>query len=131
MSAEDSGGQPQPDVAEAIRFLCALQPNGPWNLVAIPPDGKPIAKTFAVTESDNVAAWIQAYQGKANIYFHPNKLKTSVRNKKAKKSDIEAALMLHVDVDDPKALEKLQSFHPRPSAIIFSGNGYQCFWLLV
>ena len=130
MNAEGGGGQGQPEAAEAVRLLRALQPDGPWNLVAIPPDGKPVAKTFAATESEKVVAWVNSYQGKANLYFHPNRLKPGVRNKKAKKSDVEAALMLHVDVDDVDALDKLNRFRPKPSAIIFSGGGFQCFWLL-
>ncbi|NDW53899.1 DNA-primase RepB domain-containing protein [Aliiroseovarius sp. PrR006] len=40
--------------------------------------------------------------------------------------------MFHVDVDAPSdfALARLKDFTPRPSVIVFSGGGYQAFWLL-
>lgn len=65
-----------------------------------------------------------------NLYFAVNRRKAGCAHKKAKKEDVEAALCLHVDVDDPTALERITAYRPKPTAVVFSGGGYQAFWLL-
>lgn len=114
----------------AIAFLKAMFPKDPWHLVAIPLKGKLEACTFAFDEAA-AAVWIEARQGRANLYFHVNRLRDSVSNVKAKKQDVKEVLFLHTDVDDVNALPKLEGFEPRPTAIIFSGGGYQAFWRLI
>lgn len=46
------------------------------------------------------------------------------------KSDVVRAGFLHVDVDDLDALDAIKRFAPRPTAVVFSGGGYQAFWKL-
>jgi len=122
-----------PDRGEATKFLELLHPGGLKHLVAISETGKLKAKTFLSSQSDEMLAWIiERNRAKDNIYFHVNPLRENVKNRKAKKEDVECVTAFHVDLDDPgdRALESLKQFEPKPSAIVFSGGGYQAFWLL-
>ena len=139
--------QPQPDFDEAVRFLEALRPRGPWVLTAIPPER---GKTFTDTldAAADVKAWLAKHNGSRNCYFMVNPARGPLESK-AKKEDVEELATLHVDVDPEKrdglshaeklawlASERtrilcaLQDFKPKPSAIIDSGGGFQGFWFL-
>lgn len=132
---KEMSGRPEPHTEvivprteDAIEFLRGWHPKGPWHLVAIPPDGRPVAQSFTIAERDQAYAWIERHQGTSNLYFHLNELRPGVTNRKAKKEDIEWAVGLHVDIDDLSALAPLQQFDPPPTALVFSGGGYQAFW---
>lgn len=118
------------DTTAAVAFLQAINPQGPWHLVAMKPDGAPLAKTFDCDEVDEMSAWIEDRQGVANLYFHVNVLAPQLRDKKATKADVKEAIFLHVDVDNVEALDRIQQFSPKPTAVLFSGGGYQAFWRL-
>src|ERR1700722_1014525 len=105
-------------------------PGATRHLFAIGKTGKIVARSFEPTERDAAEAWIEERQGKANLYYSVNELKASVRNRKASRQDVASALHLHVDVDDPTALDRLRCFVPKPTAIVASGGGYQAFWKL-
>jgi len=107
-----------------------MYPNGPWHLVAMKPDGAPIAKTFDQANFGEMSAWIDERQGVENLYFHVNPLAYGLRDRKAKKVDVNEAAFLHVDVDDLNALSRIEQYAPRPTSVIFSGGGYQAFWRL-
>ena len=126
-----SGGQSPPvgDTKAAIRFLEAFEP-GAWHLVSIVPDGAPTSRTFDQNERPAAAEWIEARQGRENLYFHVNRLRQGFRDRKAKKEHIVEARYLHVDVDDDQALAQLAGSDPKPTVVVFSGGGYQGFWLL-
>jgi len=119
-----------PNTAEAVAFLQAMHPDGPWHLVAMKPDGTPVAQTFDPDDLDAISTWIDDSQGVENLYFHVNVLTPGFRNKKARKDDVKEAAFLHVDVDDLDALSRIERFAPRPTAVLFSGGGYQAFWRL-
>jgi hypothetical protein len=78
-------------------------------------------------------------QGNCNIYFSVNPVTRDI-SKKAERTDIASVDWLHVDIDprageDPlkekeRALAKLRSYSPPPTAIIDSGGGVQAFWRL-
>lgn len=86
-----------------------------------------------------VAKWIDARQGKANLYFTVNALMRPL-DKKAEKADVSRVIALHVDVDVEKGgdqasgaegiVERLQAHEPPPSFVIMSGGGGQGFWCL-
>jgi hypothetical protein len=106
-------------------------PSGPWHLVGIQPDEEKItAKSFDVHDETAARQWIDERQGKENLYYHVNRLRLDCRNKKAKKSDVVAVTYLHVDVDDPTALEALATYEPKPTVTVFSGGGNQLLWRL-
>jgi integrase len=57
-------------------------------------------------------------------------LKPGVANRKATKADVSRALHIHVDVDDAGGLDRIRKSLPKPTAVVFSGGGYQAFWKL-
>lgn len=122
----------------AVGFLKEFHPNGFWVLTAINPDRKgTVTKTF--TEAAECEAWIDAQVGKSNLYFMVNQPGGPL-TKKATKADVATAPWLHVDIDarvgEPLDQElvriraKVEGFTPRPTAVVFSGGGYQAFWRL-
>ena len=123
----------KPKINEALDFLKGMNPNDPYHLVAIGEGIRPNTATFSNEETPAMVAWvIEQNKNKRNIYFHVNPLNDGIKNRKAKKHDIKHVVAFHVDVDDPSkaALDRIQNYLPRPTAIIFSGGGYQAFWLL-
>ena len=128
-----------PDTCAALDFLDQWCSSGQRVLTSISPDAVRITTaTFAAGERDKMASWIDERQGRQNIYFTVNELYGPV-NSKPKKTDMAAAVALHVDVD-PRAGEDLakerervekvlRSYDPAPTVIIDSGGGFQGFWL--
>ncbi|TCK23517.1 DNA primase RepB-like protein [Ancylobacter aquaticus] len=113
--------------ADFLRHFCA---GNDIHCVAIGPDWDINPKTFNQDQHDHLVEWINSHQNRCNIYFQVNRLKQGIRNRKAKKSDIEAARALHVDVDDTNALGRILNFPIKPTVIVHSGGGFQAFWLL-
>lgn len=125
---------------EAVTFIQHWCEGGPWVLTSISLEGgKTTTATFTASNVAEMRAWVDARQGKQNIYFTVNRTFGAVSSK-PKKSDIAAGRAIHVDVD-PRAGERLederkrillrlQSHNPPPTVIIDSGGGYQAFWLL-
>lgn len=133
-----------PDAAP-LEFLKAFHPEGPWCLTAIDPEGKAgaLTSTYLPEEQAQSAAFTNRWNGKRNLYFSVNPLRVAM-SKKAKATDIAALAYLHVDID-PRANEDLDGERtriealltsnlpegvPPPTAIVFSGGGYQAFWKL-
>ncbi|MCI0348314.1 MAG: hypothetical protein L0Z53_02720 [Acidobacteriales bacterium] len=117
-----------------LSFLRAVLPDtGYINLVAIDPEKK--APTIAVPVDPeklmDAVAFAERHNATHNIYWSPNPLRTALE-KKAEKKDVLACQFLHIDLDDPspEALERLRSFTPRPTIILFSGGGWQAFLAL-
>ena len=122
---------PTPNTGRALDFLEQMfGADIVRHLVAIDEDGKVAALSFGPTEREAARAWIEARQGSDNLYYSVNELKPSVSNRKAAKEDVARALYLHVDVDDTAALARICEFVPKPTSVVFSGNGYQVFWKL-
>lgn len=124
---------------DAVAFLEAWCPGGPWVLTSIVPDARTTTATFLGSEVDTLRRWIDMRQGKENVYFTVNRTFRAM-NSKPRKADIAAAVALHVDIDPrageeleserARALKLLQDFKPKPTVIIDSGGGYQGFWVL-
>lgn len=129
-----SGKNLMPDIADATHFLREMHVERSMTLVALKEGRGPVAQTFDASVGDEaIAAWITEHNvNSSNIYWQVNAAVDAARNKKARKQDIIDVVMLHVDIDDPSSdtLERLKAFEPRPSVILFSGGGYQAFWLL-
>jgi hypothetical protein len=130
---------PKPD-SEAIRtFLSWWSAEGPWQLVSIDPEqkGNLVGRSFEDLE-EAVEFAVEKNQ-RCNLYYTLNSLLRDVNSKPTRK-DISSMDWLHVDVDprvgeDLKSEQKriigfLRQFEPRPSALIFSGGGYQALWRL-
>lgn len=134
---------PQHDTAAAIDFLRRWSPDEGWCLVAIVPDGKTETRTFQPSQAEDAATWIESHQGKRNLYFTPNRVRRSM-SVKPSKPDIAAFRAFWADLD-PRIGEDLTEERqrietllttglpkgiPEPTAVCFSGGGYQALWLL-
>lgn len=136
---------PLPNTDEAIEFLIKWDTQGPRTLVAIRPtkekgeEAHVRARSFAIGEEEIMRKWIDEYNGQWNLYFVPNRCNSNVTTT-PKKPQMRFMRCFHLDLDLPKdaehteavlaeLLQRIQSFDPAPHVIIFSGGGYQCFWL--
>jgi hypothetical protein len=135
-----------PDVEASVDFLKKVYPDGPWMLTAIRTDRKAIeTKTFRPAAETECREWLERMgnAGDRNLYWSVN---PTIRDldKKALREDIKEVCYLHVDVD-PREQEdlteeqarcaalfsdKLPNGVPPPTAVIYSGGGYQGFWKL-
>jgi hypothetical protein len=131
----------QPSNLLAVEFLKLMYPEGPWVLTAIRPDSKAIeTKTFRPESETPLPSWLNRDW---NIYCGVNRPMRDV-DKKCEREDIKSLCYLHVDVD-PRAGEDLESERARilalfttnlpegelpPTAVVFSGGGYQGYWKL-
>src|ERR1700690_13004 len=119
------------DTDAALDFLGLLRPDGPWVLTAIVPDGAIETATFDDRQQAGMAGWVEARQGKKNLYYSLNPTRRALTSK-ASKEDIAAVEYLHVDCDpmenekvaDAKLrlLPMLQNYDPPPTAIVDSGS---------
>ena len=128
----------------AIEFLKKFKSDGPWTLGAISPDRKGVSfQTF--TDEKEALRFIDHENGVRNLYFLVNDT-THPINTKPSKTDISYGSWFHVDIDsdatDKEGLDRdldsmlarltnsLPKGMPKPTAIVFSGNGYWGFWKL-
>jgi len=136
--AQVSGG---PIMEVALGFLRWLRPAGPWMLVAIAQEKTGIRAQHFTELGRDIEEWLLRHQ-QHNIYYHVNPTLRPM-TKKADRTDIAAVELLHVD-SDPRAGENLQDEQtrirklmdnmprgvPKPSAVVFSGGGYNALWRL-
>lgn len=127
------------DPVAAAEYLRKFHPGRAWNLSAIVVERKGMeTRTFREGQEAELAAWCEAHHAD-NLYYGVPELSKDV-SKKASKEDVAAVHWLHVDVD-PRAgedlvaereriLALLHAYSPPPTAIVFSGGGYQAFWKL-
>lgn len=131
-------GEVTPSYQSSVDFLEWAQPGGPWVLVAIRMDKSGIeAKTF--TERDEAVDWLEEVGADNNLYWTVNSCIRDMATKPGRK-DIKSLDFLHVDIDPEPGKDLaeeqdriaglLEEFQPPPSAIIYSGGGYQAFWRL-
>jgi hypothetical protein len=121
----------------ACEFLEQLRPGGPWLLTAIVPDGA--TTTITAHTAEEVVNFIRKHNGTKNLYYSVNPLRESM-TKKAAKIDIAAVEYTLADLDPAdgetsenakrRYLAQLETFQPRPSVAVDSGNGIQCLWQL-
>lgn len=121
---------PAANMADANEFLANLPSSDREHLVLIREGRGPIVKTFAASERQKALAWVEQHQGTGNVYYHANPLKDDIRNRKARKEDVAAGRMAHVDVDDLNALEKIKALPLPPSVVVMSGGGFQVLYYL-
>jgi hypothetical protein len=121
--------------AESIAFLEKLRPGGPWVLTAIVPDGR----TITANNPKEAQRFIRDHNGRCNLYYSVNPTR-GILAKKAAKTDIATIEYVLADLDpaeaEPSADAKaryraqLETFEPRPTFVIDSGNGIQLLWRL-
>jgi len=81
------------DTNAALTFIKEFRPKGTICLVSITPDGPTETRTFDVMDTVGLRDWIDARQGRMNIYFTPNEVK-GYPSKKPSKSDMVEARAL-------------------------------------
>lgn len=127
----------------AVNFLLLMYPQGPWCLAAATPERDKLeVRTF--TKPDLAAQWIDSWNGQRNLYFHVNPPRSVHAAKKLKRTEVLSLNYLHIDIDPSpgeaagedfraRALGSLKALPeglPEPTAIVFSGGGFQAFWKL-
>lgn len=137
------GTEPQTNTEDAIRFLEWLRPGGPWPITTIVPDDGRTPTRLLHTSAD-VASFVEASSGRANIYYTIGVVRDGV-TKKPSKPDMVSTRHLHADIDpskdhppaDPEqwvadTLARIAECRaiPRPSYIGRSGNGLHLLWTL-
>ncbi len=144
--AADAGSALKTDTIAAVDFLQQFRPGGPWLLCAFHESRPEMpAREFGPDEVEAMVRWIEEWNAaEFNVYFHVNSTRPRL-SKKAEKADVVSIDWFHVDVDpeDGKDLNEerariLKDLREdfasmglqRPSAIVFSGGGYQAFWRL-
>ena len=140
MSISNSTGI-QGDSKAAAAFLRDARENGPWTLAAIPPEGgAPEVVTFyGEKEIPDAQAWIDARNGKSNLYWTVNPTRNRT-NRKPKKADISRYDFGFVDCDpmpgEPATVAKkrhraaLMKLPTPPWMIYEFGNGTVALWKL-
>lgn len=131
------------DINASVDFLRQMHPNGPWVVTAIAIHKKGIeTRTYFPDGEDDMRKWLGLIAQSCNCYWHVNPVMGTV-NKKASKENIKEMAFLHVDID-PRTGEGLEAEHvriqkiltappfsiPLPTAVVFSGGGFQAFWKL-
>jgi hypothetical protein len=137
---------PTPNYQASIDFLQQWCKGGPWVLVAIDPNKKGLeGDTFSGNNLEGLRAWLEEWGTKKryNIYFTVNPCVRALKTKPSREH-IASLSWLHVDLD-PRAGEDLDAERkrivallsdptakglPKPTALVFSGGGYQAFWRL-
>lgn len=138
--------EPKHDNDAAVAFLRKWSKNGPWVLAAIDPAKKKPIKGWLFDPGDETAlreVLDQCAKDALGVYFSVNTVIASKFKTRADREGIERVTHFHVDID-PRAGEDLDAERerikklienpphgvPKPSVVIFSGGGYQLFWIL-
>jgi hypothetical protein len=144
-------GQAEPNTDLAIRFLEGLDPKGRHHLTAISPGGVTTA-SFDADEQERMRKWIDARQGRSNLYYSVNEAKPEARrDSKLTKKEIGTIRALTVDLDPTKvkggdptgqhfrrererllSVVKSAAADPEcpPTLATDSGGGFQLIWHL-
>lgn len=97
---------------------------------------KPDRRTYWWDISEGIPALPNDINGQ-DVYFgvHPSKIQKSAYER-AKEIDIQVVNALYADMDDKSVgsheelIQHINNINPPPSAIIDTGGGYHCYWLL-
>lgn len=145
IARQDAGCNGDPDAA--IAFLKKFHPTTRWALACFGPGASEVgpARTFEPSEEAAARCFLARVQGKHNVYFAVNGVGGKL-TKKASKRDVVEIHYLHADVDLNKSIDwldadavaaekvrvrtKMESYHPPPTVIVWSGGGFQAFWKL-
>jgi predicted P-loop ATPase len=132
-----------PDIKAAVTWLKTWHPQGPWAIAEIDPSSEPRRVPVRVfTDEDALYFYLEEKTGVVNLYFIPNQISPSITTTPTK-DEIQAITCLDADLDLPKEgphsapneenfqrlLDKIEALVPAPTVIIFSGGGYQAFWV--
>ncbi len=143
---------PQMPADAAVEFLRALDPSGRHNLVAIAPGRRLEGRTFEPGDWSGIREWVDARDGRSNLYYSVNEPSSDAPHDKLSKRDIASIRAVHVDIDpnESKAsdldgkkrhveeerlrlkrqIADLNAAPVPPSMAVDSGGGVQLIWRL-
>ncbi len=128
----------------AVNWLTAWHRDGPWLVFEIDPEVEhPLVPAHEFVDEQSLRTYLDDRIGIVNLYFIPNRVKPGVIKTTPKKEAITQLHALYVDLDLPKTgpraaptednfaylLNRIYALTPQPTAIIFSGGGFQAFWV--
>lgn len=132
-----------PDTDATVDWLRAWHgPEGPWLVVEIDPSVEnPTIPARRFTDVDLLRAYLEDRNGIVNLYFVPNGIVGAPRTTPTKEQ-IGSIWSVYVDLDLPRSgphslptpenfellLGRIRALEPPPTAIVYSGGGYQAFW---
>lgn len=122
----------------AVAFLRMFEPNGPWWIVAIDPVNQQVT-VRRFRDSDQLRQYIAAASGRTNLYHIANPHSGNLQ-KPPNKGQMTGARCLFADIDLPadepqtpenlqRLLDRVNDLHPPASPIVFSGGGFNAYWL--
>jgi hypothetical protein len=119
---------------EAVDFLARWYGDGARTVVTIHPEtNDTLRRDFQPKDVAEMRAYIAAAQGRLNVYVVANACK--IGRTSPTKAEMTGARCLHLDADlkdfdcgTEELLDRIRSFDPPPSVIVFSGGGYQAEW---
>jgi hypothetical protein len=120
---------------EAVDFLAKWYGASTRTVITIHPDTTETRRRdFEPQDEAAMRACIEATQGQLNVYFVPNACAPG--RSTPNKQEMTGGRCLHLDADlkdfgcsAEELLARIKSFVPPPSAIVFTGGGYQAAWL--
>lgn len=129
----------EPNTQEAISFLSQFHADRAWTLHAVSPEKRGFeTATFGPDNRAAAEKWLNARNGKKNIYFNVNV--SRVEGKKGLKEDVAAMVAIHADLDaaatdnltqaKEEMLGQIREYPKQPTWIIDSGGGYWVFFTL-
>lgn len=134
-----------PEDSEALEFLSGIAPSGPWFLVADRAGKWAGRRTLDARDlsdpatADRVVEFLRAHRGRDNVYFALNATRPGVTDVPSE-DDVTAVRAVTLDVDlanrgsseedYDRVLSQIRAVDPPPTAIVFSGGGYQAHWLI-
>jgi hypothetical protein len=126
---------------ESVNWLRNWLPSGPWTVIADNEGGRRSrweVQQFLPGQETELTLWLEDNNGRNNIYFVENLPLRGLRTSPTE-AEIVGYLAVPLDIDLPvgiceedreAVLVKLRSIDPPPTAIVWSGGGYQAHWLL-
>jgi hypothetical protein len=121
---------PTANLPEAVEFLTGIGCGEPEHLAVHNEADGMVVRTVEPDAIGEGVRQLARYQGTHNCWYHANPISRDVRNKKAHKGQVLFIRMLHVDVDDREALDRIAAYSLPPSVVVDTGGGFQCLWLL-
>lgn len=139
------------DYEASLRFLKWWLPQGPWCLAAIHPEQQRDKKNYLKAQvfwpadgDEAVLKWLNTHSDH-NLYYTANLAKSEISGStRPSREELAALVCLHADIDprtgenvaeeQKRILTLLSEPRPRdlppPTAIVFTGGGYQALWKL-
>lgn len=146
----DKAREPLPAHDCSLHFLLQRQPVGPWQVCYIPAedDGRPREwRTFGPENIDELRRYLERVNKQNNVHWTVNPPRRTMVTKPCEADVIVHRAHVDVDLPPPPAgmvardqvaaflqaqLEAVQAqferFVPKPTALVFTGGGYQAFW---